>query len=81
MSLLDNRRYRNICEHAALRAIALCPGCVLYLSLLAMKVVKSHCRGEVLNSAADAILTHSARSIAHAAVRVRTYTLFFLVVD
>ena len=30
---------------------------------------KSHCCGEVLNSAADAILTQSAQSIAHAADR------------
>ena len=36
--------------------------CALAIGL-AIKVEKSHCCGEVLNSAADAILTHSARSI------------------
>ena len=45
--------------------MALYPGCVFYLSLLAIKVEKSHCPGEVLNSAADVILTHSTPSIAH----------------
>ena len=33
--------------------------------LLAIKVGKSHCPGEVLNSATDAILTQSAQGIAH----------------
>ena len=43
--------------------IALYLGCALYLSLLAIEVEKSHCPGEVLLPAANAILTHSAQSI------------------
>ena len=38
---------------------ALHPGCVLYFSLLPIEVGENHCPGEVLNSAFDAILTHS----------------------